>query len=126
MREPAPTSRSLSLWTIRSSRRGGRHVDLGSASRRERQHPHRGAVASLYSTVVSSPRALRQVRGGHVRAVARSRRWTSITRDHARLPRWSTARNNGVRYPADSPKIEELIAAMHSAGDYAQGLRCAR
>jgi site-specific recombinase XerD len=32
-------------------------------------------------------------------------------------------RNKGVRYPADPPKIEEIIAVMRAAGDDAHGVR---
>ena len=32
-------------------------------------------------------------------------------------------RNKGVRYPADPPKVEEIIAVMRAAGDRAQGRR---
>jgi hypothetical protein len=37
-------------------------------------------------------------------------------------------RNKGVRYPADPPKVEEIIAVMRGAGDRAHGRRrsCAR
>ena len=30
-------------------------------------------------------------------------------------------RNKGVRYPADPPKVEEIIAVMRAAGDSAHG-----
>jgi hypothetical protein len=32
-------------------------------------------------------------------------------------------RNKGVRYPADPPKLEEIIAVMRTAGDDAHGRR---
>jgi integrase len=32
-------------------------------------------------------------------------------------------RNKGVRYPADPPKVEEIIAVMRAAGDDAHGVR---
>jgi hypothetical protein len=32
-------------------------------------------------------------------------------------------RNKGLRYPADPPKIEEIIAVMRAAGDAAHGRR---
>ena len=31
--------------------------------------------------------------------------------------------NNGLRYPADPPKVEEIIAVMCTAGDRAHGCR---
>ena len=32
-------------------------------------------------------------------------------------------RNKGLRYPADPPKVEEIVAVMHAAGDGAHGRR---
>jgi integrase len=32
-------------------------------------------------------------------------------------------RNKGLRYPADPPKVEEIIAVMRAAGDNAHGRR---
>ena len=32
-------------------------------------------------------------------------------------------RNKGVRYPADPPKVEEIIAVMRAAGDGPDGVR---
>jgi integrase len=32
-------------------------------------------------------------------------------------------RNKGLRYPADPPKVEEIIAVMHAAGDRPHGCR---
>jgi site-specific recombinase XerC len=32
-------------------------------------------------------------------------------------------RNNGLRYPADPPTVEEIVAVMHSAGNRADGAR---
>jgi integrase len=32
-------------------------------------------------------------------------------------------RNKGLRYPADPPKVEEIIAVMRAAGDHAHGRR---
>ncbi len=32
-------------------------------------------------------------------------------------------RNKGLRYPADPPKVEEIIAVMRAAGDGAHGRR---
>jgi hypothetical protein len=31
--------------------------------------------------------------------------------------------NKGLRYPADPPKVEEIIAVVHMAGDRAHGCR---
>jgi integrase len=38
---------------------------------------------------------------------------------HARRP----PRNEGLRYPADPPKVEEIVAVMRMAGDDAHGRR---
>jgi site-specific recombinase XerD len=44
-------------------------------------------------------------------------RWTSsLARDDARLPRWATAAQQGSRYPADPPTVQEIIAVMREAG----------
>ena len=32
-------------------------------------------------------------------------------------------RNKGVRYPADPPKVEEIVALMTAAGDHEHGRR---
>jgi len=32
-------------------------------------------------------------------------------------------RNKGLHYPADPPKVEEIIAVMHAAGDGPHGRR---
>jgi hypothetical protein len=32
-------------------------------------------------------------------------------------------RNKGLRYPADPPKVEEIVAVMRTAGDHAHGRR---
>ena len=32
-------------------------------------------------------------------------------------------RNKGLRYPADPPKVEEIISVMRTAGDTAHGIR---
>jgi site-specific recombinase XerC len=33
------------------------------------------------------------------------------------------ARNKGLRYPADPPKVEEIVAVMRTVGDDAHGRR---
>lgn len=32
-------------------------------------------------------------------------------------------RNKGLRYPADPPSVEEIIAVMHACGEDAEGVR---
>jgi hypothetical protein len=47
-------------------------------------------------------------------------------RSSATLPAFHAGRpphNKGLRYPADPPTVEEIIAVMHAAGDDAEGLR---
>ncbi len=47
-------------------------------------------------------------------------------RSPATLPghhRGRPPRNKGLRYPADPPTIEEILAVMRQAGDHAEGLR---
>ena len=51
-------------------------------------------------------------------------RWsTPIASDDAWLPCRSTAAQQGLRYPADPPKVEEIVAVMRMAGDDAHGRR---
>src|SRR5687767_5199493 len=47
----------------------------------------------------------------------------SIGGDRARLPAGCPPRNKGLRYPADPPKVEEIIAVMCAAGNDAHGRR---
>jgi site-specific recombinase XerD len=42
---------------------------------------------------------------------------------YARLSRGPTPRNKGLRYPADPPTVEEIVAVMRAAGEKADGLR---
>jgi integrase len=47
-------------------------------------------------------------------------------RSPATMPGFHTGRplhNKGLRYPADPPKVEEIIAVMRTAGDSAHGRR---
>jgi integrase len=47
-------------------------------------------------------------------------------RSPATMPRFHAGRpprNKGLRYPADPPKVEEIIAVMRGAGDRAHGRR---
>jgi site-specific recombinase XerD len=47
-------------------------------------------------------------------------------RSPATMPGFRTGRpprNKGLRYPADPPKVEEIIAVMRAAGDCAHGRR---
>ncbi|MBA2766343.1 MAG: tyrosine-type recombinase/integrase [Solirubrobacterales bacterium] len=47
-------------------------------------------------------------------------------RSPATLPgyhRGRPPRNKGLRYPADPPTIEEIVAVMRRAGDHPEGLR---
>jgi hypothetical protein len=42
--------------------------------------------------------------------IARRRRLSTLTRDDPGLPLWPLPRNRGMRYPADPPRAEEIIA----------------
>jgi integrase len=53
---------------------------------------------------------------GHLRAAA-------VARHPARLPPGPPPRNKGLRYPADPPTVEEIIAVMRAAGDDADAVR---
>jgi hypothetical protein len=47
-------------------------------------------------------------------------------RSPATMPGFHVGRaphNQGLRYPADPPKVEEIISVMHAAGDDAHGRR---
>src|ERR1700759_4489265 len=47
-------------------------------------------------------------------------------RSPATLPAFHAGRpphNKGLRFPADPPTVEEIIAVMHAAGDDAEGVR---
>jgi hypothetical protein len=47
-------------------------------------------------------------------------------RSPATMPGFHAGRspgNKGRRYPADPPKVEEILAVMHAAGDFAPGRR---
>jgi hypothetical protein len=35
-------------------------------------------------------------------------------------------RNKGMRYPADPPRVEEIVAVMRQAGDVSQAIACVR
>jgi hypothetical protein len=49
----------------------------------------------------------------------RRRSATTMPGFHAGRP----PRNKGLRYPADPPKVDEIIAVMRAAGDAAHGHR---
>jgi integrase len=46
-----------------------------------------------------------------------------VARDDVWIPPWSTATEQGLRYPPDPPTVEEIIAVMRTAGDRPDGLR---
>jgi hypothetical protein len=54
-------------------------------------------------------------------AAARRCRTSPFARYLARLSRWPPPRNKGLRYPADPPTVEEIVAVMRAAGDRAHG-----
>ena len=54
------------------------------------------------------------------RTTARCRRPSSLASDDARFPRRAPAAQQGLRYPADPPTVEEIVAVMRAAGDTAR------
>lgn len=48
---------------------------------------------------------------------------TPIAGDDAGIPRRPRLRQQGLRYPADPPKVEEVVAVVLAAGDRAHGRR---
>jgi hypothetical protein len=97
-----------SAWTAARCRKRLRGGRAGSAARR-----------LAPKSRVSSPGPRRE----HVRASARPRRSTSIAGDVAGIPRRRSTGKQGLRYPADPPKVEEIVGVMRSAGDDAHGRR---
>src|SRR5215203_3173743 len=84
-----------------------------------------GAWARRYSlATTSSLGALSDARGGVMSellldAAGRRRSPATLPEFHAGRP----PRNKGIRYPADPPTIEEIVAVMRAAGDGVHGRR---
>src|SRR4051794_34525792 len=74
-------------------------------------------AAPIVGTRSASPRR------DHARASARSCRSTSIAATVPGFHAGHAPGNKGLRYPADPPKVEEIIAVMRTAGDQAHGRR---
>ena len=55
-------------------------------------------------------------------AAGRRRSPATLTGYHASRP----PRNKGMRYPADPPTVEEIVAVMRHAGDGRHGGACGR
>jgi integrase/recombinase XerD len=51
------------------------------------------------------------------------RRPTPVTGNHIRLSKGLGPRNKGLRYPADPPTVEEIVAVMRTAGNRPEGAR---
>jgi site-specific recombinase XerD len=62
-------------------------------------------------------------RRDHVRAAARCRRPSPLTRHPAGVPRWAAAAQQGDALPADPPTIEQIVTVMRRAGDGVHGRR---
>ena len=59
-----------------------------------------------------------------IHAAAGPCRPAPLARDALQLsPRPSTRATKGMRYPADPPTVEEIIAVMRAAGDSSEGIR---
>jgi hypothetical protein len=54
---------------------------------------------------------------------SRCRPSSALAGDDARLHAGHAPRNKGVRYPADPPTVEEIVAVMRIAGDRGHGRR---
>jgi hypothetical protein len=54
-------------------------------------------------------------------AAGRRRSPATLPHFHAGRP----PRNRGIRYPADPPTVEEIVAGMRAAGNGVHGRRCA-
>ena len=57
------------------------------------------------------------------REAARRRRPSSLAGDDAGLPPGRPPKNKGLRFPADPPPVEEIIAVMRAAGDEPDAVR---
>src|SRR3954447_146666 len=68
---------------------------------------------------MASPRSRRC----HADTATRCRRATALAGDDSGIPPRSPARNKGMRYPADPPAVEEIVAVMRTAGPSLDGIR---
>jgi hypothetical protein len=97
----------------------------GSASRAREVPPWLcGAGGGRTACEKSSLDAFSDARGGIVSellldAAGRRRSPATLPHFHAGRP----PRNKGIRYPADPPTVEEIIAVMRTAGDAVHGRR---
>lgn len=64
-----------------------------------------------------------QLRRTHADTIARCRGAPSFPGDDARLPLRSHPTQQGLRYPADPPSVEEIVAVMRTAGTSTDGAR---
>ena len=97
----------------------------GSTSRARERRPG-GAVPAAGAPLArgSSLDAFVDARGGimpelQLDAAGRRRSPTTLPHFHAGRP----PRNKGIRYPADPPTVEEIVAVMRAAGDGVHGRR---
>ena len=83
--------------------------------------PAESVVSAAHS---ADPRARPRARGGVMSELLLDR--AGRRRSPATMPGFHAGRpprNKGLRYPADPPKVEEIIAVMRAAGDGAHGRR---
>ena len=73
--------------------------------------PRGGSCLSLARGDEQSQRP-RTVRRRHARSTARCRWPSSVARDNAWIARWTLAAQQGQRYPADPPTVQEIVAVM--------------
>ncbi len=87
------------------------------------EHSRARPLARQLRGVVGQPLRPTRRRDHVLTTQARRRRATPLAGDDARLPHGAPAANKGMRYPADPPRVEEIVAVMRQAGDGVHGDR---
>jgi hypothetical protein len=124
-------ARALSLRTRSGSNAltppGSRFARAGLTGGGPQGHPTvtqlRFRILTLRSPLCSE-RTKEETHGPH--NAAEHRRSSAFASHAPRLPLWPRARNKGRRYPADPPRVEEIVAVMRQAGERPAGLRLSR
>ena len=122
---------ALSPWTTRSSRE--RRIGKCSSEARRALAADRvplllsesgTAIRTRWPRRSADARARLRARGGVMSELQFDR--AGRRRSPATMPGFLAGRapgNKGLRYPADPPKVEEIVAVMRAAGDGAHGRR---
>jgi integrase len=105
--------------------RGCRTAMRAVQSAAARDSPCRSTAEDSVHSVRSQPGLSneRRTRAYHRRTAARRRGPDALTGDDARIPRRTPPRNKGIRYPADPPRVEEIVAVMRHGGPGIHGAR---